>query len=144
MLFQMVHLNYFALPRHAFRSLVFVLQGILAFLGVSLAWGGYYVIYRTKELMGKPHLTTWHAIGGMICLVGCSLIGAAGAAFLHPDFGVDKTNKTIRFAHKTGARALVAAAWVVAFMGLRQLTTDTKLLALFGVPLLVLAPFVLA
>lgn len=93
--------------------------------------------------MGKPHFATYHAIGGMTCLVGASLVGAVGSIFLHPDFGIDKTNKTIRFAHKTSARALLFVTWLVAFSGLATLTTDTKILGLFGVPLLALAPFVL-
>jgi hypothetical protein len=93
--------------------------------------------------MGKPHFATYHAIGGIACLLGTSLIGAVGSIFLHPDFGMDKTNKTIRFAHKTSARILLFVAWGVSFSGLATLTTDFTILGLFGVPLLALAPFVL-
>jgi len=118
-------------------------HGILAFVGSTLSWLGFYVIYKNKDQMGKPHFATYHAIGGMVCLVGSSMIGAVGSVFLHPDFGIDKTNKTIRFAHKTSARVLLFMAWLVAFSGLATLTTDTIILGLFGVPLLAFAPFIL-
>lgn len=133
----------FLYPSLCDYSSVYFLKGILAFVGSTLSWLGFYVIYKNKDQMGKPHFATYHAIGGMVCLVGSSMIGAVGSIFLHPDFGIDKTNKTIRFAHKTSARVLLFMAWLVAFSGLATLTTDTIILGLFGIPLLAFAPFIL-
>ena len=70
-------------------------------------------------------------------------LGLVGSLVLHPDFGMDKTNKTIRFAHKTGARATLFLAWVAAFSGLYKMTQDAMMLILFAGPLLVFVPFVL-
>ena len=72
-------------------------HGILASSGLIMAFGGLYVIYRNKELMGKEHITSTHAIFGIITMAGCVMAAMAGGIFLHPDFGVDKTNKTIRY-----------------------------------------------
>jgi hypothetical protein len=63
--------------------------------------------------------------------------------FLHPDFGVDKTNQLIRKAHKIASRLVLAIGWVTAISGLLQLTNDVKVLALYSVPLLALIPFTL-
>jgi len=71
-------------------------HGILASGGLMMAFGGLYVIYKHKELMGKEHITTTHAIFGIVTMAGCFMAMLAGGIFLHPDFGVDKTNKTIR------------------------------------------------
>ena len=76
----------------------------------------------------------------MISSVG---LGMAGGIFLHPDFGVDKTNKLIRKAHKWASRATLALAWVTAVGGLLQLTSDPLVLALYALPLVSLVPFTL-
>lgn len=72
------------------------LHGILASSGLFMALGGLYVIYVHKESLGKDHLTTVHGFAGIVTVAGCIMAMLAGALFLHPDFGMDKTNKTIR------------------------------------------------
>lgn len=67
--------------------------------------------------MGRPHLTSWHSWVGISAAVSGLGLGLVGSIVLHPDFGMDKTNKTIRFAHKTGARATIFLAWAAAFTG---------------------------
>jgi hypothetical protein len=62
---------------------------------------------------------------------------------LHPDFGLDKTNQTIRYAHKTFARLVLGCAWATAVMGMYNMTQDPMELAIVGVPLLLFAPFTL-
>ena len=62
--------------------------------------GGLYAIYNHKNSLGKPHFQSAHSIAGMAVIVGCVMSGVAGGVFLHPDFGVDKTNKTIRYVCK--------------------------------------------
>jgi hypothetical protein len=105
--------------------------------------GGFYVIYTNKESNNKPHFVTAHSIGGLFALVGTTMIGMAGGVLLHPDFGIAKTNKTFRLLHLWAGRILLLVAWFTCFNGLNQLTVDTKVLALFGVPLLALIPFTL-
>ena len=86
--------------------------------------------------MGKPHFTSSHSIAGMFVVIGCLMSGTAGAVFLHPDFGVDKTNKNIRFVHKWFSRTVLIFSWFTAFMGLLRLTEDPVKLAAYGVPLM--------
>jgi hypothetical protein len=108
-----------------------------------MIFGGLYVIYTNKSNNGSEHFTSYHGKAGL-SLVICSIgAGMAGGIFLHPDFGVDKTNKQIRFVHKTFARAVISCAWMVAVSGMYTLTTDVMSLAIVAVPLLVFAPFTL-
>jgi hypothetical protein len=105
--------------------------------------GGLYAVYSHKEKLGYKHLQTPHAIAGTSIFVSCIMIGMAGGVFLHPDFGIDKTNKTIRFAHKMASRVLLMLAWFTACMGLQQLTNDVVTLAMYAAPLVILTPLVL-
>jgi hypothetical protein len=76
---------------------------------------------------------------------GHSSLGAVmvGGIFLYPNFGFDKTNKTIRFDHKTMGRIILGSAWCMAFVGMYGMMQDALSLALFGLSLIVLAPFTL-
>ena len=105
--------------------------------------GGLYSIYTNKNNMGRPHLTSYHSWAGISAAVSSLGLGLVGSIVLHPDFGVDKTNKTIRFAHKMGARVTLALAWGAAFSGLYKMTQDASVLIMFGAPLLVFVPLVL-
>ena len=97
--------------------------------------------------MGRRHLLTVHALAG--AAVFCGMVGAAlvGAIFLHPDTGLDKTNQTLRFAHKTFSRAVLVAAWMTATYGLYQLVPPnpegTLKWVMFAAPLVCLVPYVL-
>ena len=118
-------------------------HGILAMAGVVSSLGGLYAIYHNKNLMERPHFTSYHGKMGLALVVMAVGIGLGGAVFLHPDFGVSKTNKTIRFAHKSAARFILGFGWMTAFLGLYTMTQNPVDLALFGLPLLVFAPFTL-
>lgn len=118
-------------------------HGLLGNLGILLSLGGFYAIYRNKNLWGKEHFTSTHGKAGLAVIVASIGAGMVGGIVLHPDFGVDKTNKTIRFAHKTFSRCVLASAWMTAFYGFYTTTQDPIELAIFGLPLLVLAPFTL-
>jgi hypothetical protein len=85
-----------------------------------------------------PH--SWCGVGVIISAVG---LGLAGSIFLHPDFGIDKTNQLIRKAHKLASRGTLMLAWVTALGGLLQLTSDPVTLALYALPLVALVPFTL-
>ena len=70
-------------------------------------------------------------------------LGLVGGIVLHPDFGVDKTNGTIRKLHKFTSRFIVALSWMTAISGLYQLTQDLMLLSIYSVPLLFFVPLTL-
>jgi len=116
-------------------------HGILGNLGVMLSLGGLYAIYRNKNMWGKAHFTSTHGQAGLAIILLSVGAGMVGGVFLHPDFGMDKTNKTIRYAHKVFARGVLMAAWGTAFYGFSTMTSDPVQLAMFGLPLSVLAPY---
>ena len=104
---------------------------------------GFYIIYNNKNINGYDHFATLHAKFGLAIVIMSVGLGMVGGVVLHPDFGVDKTNKTIRFAHKMGARVVLASAWMCCLSGLYTLTTAPVALGMVGVPLLLLFPFTL-
>lgn len=118
-------------------------HGIISSLGLLTSFAGLYVIYENKERMGKEHITTTHALCGIITISLAVMPALAGAIFLHPDFGIDKTNQLYRKVHKWFARIVIASAWTTCVFGLMQLTSDLKILSIFAVPLAILAPMTL-
>lgn len=119
------------------------IHGILGFLSIVMNLAGLYCIFQNKERNGYQHLKSTHAQVGLgVVLVHISL-GMAGGIFLHPDFGMDKTNKTIRLAHKACSRLVLMLSWFTAGYGVWQLTQDSTKVAIYGVPLIGLVPFVL-
>ena len=120
------------------------IHGMLASLGFLLAAGGFYVIYSNKNMLGKEHFTTPHGKAGLLCMVGAFMVAAAGGVFLHPDFGVDKSNQTIRKAHSWLSRGVMALGWLASFSGMKTIVgEDPKLLVGYLLPLLSIAPFIL-
>lgn len=73
------------------------LHGILSWSGIMCSFGGLYAIYKNKENRGAQHWQTNHAMAGLACILSCIGLGLIGAVVLHPDFGIDKGNKTIRY-----------------------------------------------
>lgn len=118
-------------------------HGILAMVGGMLACGGLYAIYINKDMYERPHFTSYHGKVGLALVASSMGVGLVGAVFLHPDFGVDKTNQQIRKAHKLFARFVLGCAWATAFQGMTKVTGDFTTLALLGIPLLLLLPFTL-
>mmetsp|Transcript_15108 Transcript_15108/g.19749 ORF Transcript_15108/g.19749 Transcript_15108/m.19749 type:complete len:191 (+) Transcript_15108:105-677(+) len=112
----------------------------LSLAGMFMALGGLYVIYTNKEWYGRRHFTSAHSKAGLLCLIGCVLVGTAGTVFLHPDWGISKTNKNIRLCHKWLARAVVLLGWITCFAGLQQICYDNYFMAFYGLPLLALVP----
>lgn len=92
-------------------------HGIMMSAAIAVASFAWYVIYTNKEMMGKAHLMTIHGKLGFAVMMSYFGLGVVGAAALHPDFGIMKTNKTIRFAHKWGGRAVTAMAWTCCVLG---------------------------
>jgi hypothetical protein len=118
-------------------------HGILASFGFMIALGGFYAIYSNKNLYERPHFTTLHGKAGLALLVLTAPPMLAGGIFLHPDWGIDKTNQDIRKIHKLFSRLIMGSAWGIAMYGMYQMTKDPFELLLFGLPLLILAPFTL-
>ena len=120
------------------------LHGMIASLGFFLSLGGVYAIYHNKNLYERPHFTSVHGkigIAVVVCMVGPLL---AGALVLHPDFGIDKTNQTIRKIHKVFSRILMAIAWGNSFYGLYGMRSEHPLeLIAYGLPLAILMPLTL-
>lgn len=126
------------------------MHGIMMF-GATLAAGfAYYVIYSNKEMNARKngraavHLTTTHGKLGVACFIGYIGLTLFGVVALHPDFGLLKTNTTLRAMHKWGGRLVTAAAWSTCVLGyLETDTQNTMMQFLFAVPLLVMGFFVL-
>lgn len=120
------------------------LHALFGFLSMICNFVGLYIIYNNKEINGFQHLKTAHAKIGLALALACFGLGLAGSVFLHPDWGVAKTNTTIRFWHKTASRIALILSWFTAALGLQQLIPkDAVSLAIYGVPLLLLVPFTL-
>ena len=119
------------------------MHGILGWAGIMLSLAGCYCIYRNKEINGYGHLKSSHAWCGLGVMINCIGVGMAGGVFLHPDFGIDKTNKTYRALHKWASRITLIAAWLTAVLGVSQLlpSDDNTTLAMFAFPLVVFVPF---
>lgn len=94
-----------------------VTHGKLMNIGVVIGLFGWYVIYSNKEANGKPHLTTLHGKLGAISMLGYLSLGIVGLLALHPDMGMLKTNKTVRFFHKWLGRGFTALSWYVCVLG---------------------------
>mmetsp|Transcript_12146 Transcript_12146/g.15851 ORF Transcript_12146/g.15851 Transcript_12146/m.15851 type:complete len:196 (-) Transcript_12146:1713-2300(-) len=119
-------------------------HGMLGSLGTILALAGGYVIYTNKIILGKSHFTTPHGKAGLLCLVGSLMVALAGGVFIHPDFGVDKTNKTIRSAHSIASRFVIGLGWMACFSGLKTISgEDKKVVFGYLIPILALIPLVL-
>ena len=120
------------------------LHAVFGFLSIICNVAGLWIIFNNKEVNGYDHLKTAHSKIGIVVVVACMGLGMAGSAFLHPDWGVDKTNKTIRFWHKNASRVALLASWFTATLGLLQLVPkDPVSVAIYGAPLLCFVPFVL-
>jgi hypothetical protein len=59
-----------------------------------------YAIYLNKENNGVQHFKSSHGKAGLALLLSCLGLGLVGGIVLHPDFGIDKTNKNIRYVEK--------------------------------------------
>ena len=93
------------------------MHGILMSAATAVASFAWYVIYTNKEMMGKAHLLSLHGKIGFVVMVSYFGLSLVGGLALHPDFGMLKTNKTIRFAHKMSGKIVTALAWACSVLG---------------------------
>lgn len=119
------------------------IHSFLASLGLALAVGGFYAIYRNKAIHNKDHFTSWHSWLGVVILLGSLIPMLVGIIFLHPDFGVDNTNQLKRTFHKWLGRLIISLSWANCILGLMNLTDDRFIQIMYLAPLLCLIPFVL-
>lgn len=119
-------------------------HAILAGGANMLNFAGLYCIYKNKEMNGYKHMQSTHAWSGVLLMFSTCAMGFAGSVFLHPDFGIDKTNKTIRLYHKMFSRFTLVFSWMNCVIGLSQLIPlQTTMLFMFAMPLVLMVPLVL-
>merc|ERR1719223_1976327 len=102
-------------------------HGILMSTCTGVTCFAWYVIYGLKESKGKDHLTTYHGQLGAGVMVANISLALFGLATLHPDFGILRTNKLIRFMHKYSGKLGVALSWVVCVLGFIRMSDDSLL-----------------
>lgn len=119
------------------------MHGNLMAAATALGAFAWYVIYSNKEAYGKVHLKSLHGKAGFAVMIGYLSLGAFGAIGLHPDWGIVKTNQTIRWAHKWTGRLLTAVAWWCCVTGFMGMHAELWKQVLFTLPLLVAGPFIL-
>ena len=76
------------------------IHGILMSLSTLSAGFAFYVIYSNKAMNKRNHFTSLHGQSGGVILVLYLILAVVGFLGLHPDFGLLKTNKTVRAVHK--------------------------------------------
>eukprot|EP00931_Biecheleriopsis_adriatica_P005894 TRINITY_DN107370_c0_g1_i1.p2 TRINITY_DN107370_c0_g1~~TRINITY_DN107370_c0_g1_i1.p2 ORF type:complete len:206 (-),score=42.06 TRINITY_DN107370_c0_g1_i1:33-608(-) len=114
------------------------IHGYLMGAGSFAALFGWYVIHSNKEAMGKPHITTWHGLFGIICLIATFVMAVSGSSLLDPHIGLMKTSKLVRAIHRNSGRALMGAAFVASAIGWSTVQKQEWLpVVLFSIPLLV-------
>lgn len=80
----------------------------------------------------------------MVALISYAVLLVVGLIGLHPDFGVKKTNKLIRWTHKWGGRLATGLGWLAAIVGFNCMHADQPLKKfLFAAPLVIASYFVL-
>lgn len=115
------------------------IHGYLMGIGSLVVGFGWYVIHSNKEAMGKPHITTWHGLSGLVCLLTTFGMAVAGTGLLDPHVGMMKGSKSVRFVHKNGGRLLLGAAFASSVLGWSTVQKQAALpIALFALPLVVL------
>ena len=88
-------------------------------------------------MRNKPHFTSTHGQGGLLCLVLYFGIGLVGFLGLHPDFGFLKLNQNVRFAHKWAGKLAVTIGLLSLIFGFGKIQENMFIQALFGLPLCV-------
>jgi len=97
------------------------IHGYFFVLSLVLTGASMYFVYVNKALRRKPHLYSWHALGGALVVVGYLCLFSAGLMALDPDFAcIGKTNplrETLKWVHKSGGRVLLVLGYWVCFSG---------------------------
>jgi len=119
------------------------LHGYMMTSALFMALFALYVIYSNKILLGKPHFTSIHGKLGVTVIIGYLALGLVGAIALHPDWGVLRTNKTVRAVHKWLGRLFTSAAWFSCVLGFISKETALWKQIIFAVPMMIFGFFTL-
>jgi len=92
-------------------------HGIYMIISILLSSFAWYVIYSNKEMFKRKHLTTIHGKLGVAIMISYFMLGIFGAIALNPDWGLFRSNKTMRLVHKVFGRLSTAAAWFCCLLG---------------------------
>jgi hypothetical protein len=80
-----------------------------------------YIVWVNKESRGKPHLSSWHALGGAAYLVAFLALFLVGVMALDPDLACfSKSNSpysSLKWIHKSGGRLLLVLGYWICFSG---------------------------
>ena len=107
------------------------IHGSLMAGALAVAFFGLYVIYTNKNLLKKPHFTSWHSWLGLAALGLYLMLFAVGVAGLHPDFGLRTKDNALRGLHKYGARFSIALAWSTSALAFYYRATLFEFLCFF-------------
>jgi len=86
-------------------------------LATALSLGGWYVIYRQKQMLGKPHNTSYHSTAGLASIGAFCALSVSGVAGLHPDVGLLRTSGLVRSVHRLGGRAAASVSFAALASG---------------------------
>jgi len=91
--------------------------------GVSMmcVFASMYFVWINKESRGKPHLVSWHAMGGALYTIGFLVLLAVGIVALDPDLACMGKSSSyfslLKWIHKSGGRVLLVVGYWVCFSG---------------------------
>lgn len=112
-------------------------HGILMSLSSVCAAFAFYVIYSNKNTYKKPHFTTLHGQGGLAIMVAYLGLAVVGFVGLNPDWGVVRTNKTIRAVHKRFGQVVSVSAWLTCIFQFVKMVPSVGVQLLLVLPLAV-------
>ncbi|RKP24395.1 hypothetical protein SYNPS1DRAFT_23514 [Syncephalis pseudoplumigaleata] len=89
-------------------------------LALCTVTSGFFVIYCNKVLNGKPHLTTWHGIIGLMSTVSILVQGAVGALLIYMPglFGGHLKSRHYYRIHRVFGYASLTALWLAMALGI--------------------------
>jgi len=94
------------------------IHALLMWCSWACALFGSYVIYTSKEMFGKAHLTSQHGQAGAIVMTMMMFSPLVGGLTVNPSTGWFRTNKVVRAAHKWGNRSILALGWITSIYGI--------------------------
>jgi len=109
------------------------------FFGLSLfaILGSMYFVWTNKNSRDKPHLSSWHALGGAVYFLGFIALFLVGVVALDPDLAfISKSHslhRMLKWMHKSGGRMLLVIGYWVCFSGWYKFYEGQDLLKGFAV-----------
>lgn len=113
------------------------LHGILMTVSTLCAAFAFYVIYSNKNANRKPHFTSLHGQAGLAIMIAYFGLAVVGFVGLNPDWGMVRTNKTIRAIHKRSGQIVSVSAWLTCIFQFTKMVPSLGVQALLVLPLAV-------